>query len=275
MAKINTEEDMCKTNYWYFSSFCYLCLPGRDPSHGEGSWAVWAVYPSQKWGNVAYQGMVLQHYFCFKLTITRFMLIIIFLLSSTRRGAATARSWSRFSSSSTSHSLARGTSASAELTARASPTLAESLPSLATPQFCCKWDVSKAAVGKEKCSWLQRLLCSLKGENVYQFEGDRTRDEIVAFAQRLMGPAVRAISSADELIRTVNKREIAFAFIGEPEGRLWVRRATSWLYVQIIHSPGTWFSEHFRACCNCVPTARVLLSSPSIRFRKGAGRIVT
>ena len=64
---------------------------------------------------------------------------------------------------------------------------------------------------------------SLKGDNVYQFEGDRTRDEIVAFAQRLMGPAVRAISSTDELISTVRKREIAFAFIGEPEGRLWVR----------------------------------------------------
>ena len=58
---------------------------------------------------------------------------------------------------------------------------------------------------------------------MYQFEGDRTRDEIVAFAQRLMGPAVRAISSTDELISTVRKREIAFAFIGEPEGRLWVR----------------------------------------------------
>jgi len=61
----------------------------------------------------------------------------------------------------------------------------------------------------------------LKGDNVYQFEGDRTRDEIVAFAQRLMGPAVRTISSTDELLSTVRKREIAFAFIGEPEGRLW------------------------------------------------------
>ena len=59
---------------------------------------------------------------------------------------------------------------------------------------------------------------------MYQFEGDRTREEIVAFAQRLMGPAVRTISSADELRKTVNKREIAFAFIGEPEGRLWVRK---------------------------------------------------
>ena len=61
---------------------------------------------------------------------------------------------------------------------------------------------------------------------MYQFEGDRTREEIVAFAQRLMGPAVRTISSADELRKTVNKREIAFAFIGEPEGRLWVRKKT-------------------------------------------------
>ena len=87
-------------------------------------------------------------------------------------------------------------------------------------------DVSQVTVGRTLLNKAAptRLLCSLKGENVYQFEGDRTREEIVAFAQRLMGPAVRAISSADELMRTVSKREIAFAFIGEPEGRLWVRR---------------------------------------------------
>ena len=70
---------------------------------------------------------------------------------------------------------------------------------------------------------IRLVFFSLKGDNVYQFEGDRTRDEIVAFAQRLMGPAVRTISSTDELLSTVRKREIAFAFIGEPEGRLWVR----------------------------------------------------
>ena len=186
---------------------------------------------------------------------------------------ATARSWSRFSSSSTSLSLVRGTSASAELTARASPTLAESSASLAIPQFSCKWDVSKSPDrGRYRSGKLfstQRLLCSLKGENVYQFEGDRTREEIVAFTQRLMGPAVRAISSADELTRTVDKREIAFAYIGEPEGRLWVRNFT---FVQVIYSLTNLFSEHFRACRNRVSTARILLSSPNIHFRKGTSK---
>ncbi len=55
------------------------------------------------------------------------------------------------------------------------------------------------------------------------YEGDRTREDIVAFALRLMGPPVRTVGSVDEMKRMLDQREIAFAFIGEREGPLWVR----------------------------------------------------
>ena len=39
---------------------------------------------------------------------------------------------------------------------------------------------------------------SLKGESVYQYEGDRTRDDIVNFALRLVGPSVNQIESKED-----------------------------------------------------------------------------
>ena len=39
----------------------------------------------------------------------------------------------------------------------------------------------------------------LKGDNVYTYEGDRTREDIVAFARRMSGPPVKHLSSPGEL----------------------------------------------------------------------------
>jgi hypothetical protein len=68
--------------------------------------------------------------------------------------------------------------------------------------------------------WL--IYFSLKGDAEYRYEGDRTREDIVAFAQRLMGPPVRTIASVDEMKRTLQQTEIVFAFVGEMQGTLWV-----------------------------------------------------
>ena len=67
------------------------------------------------------------------------------------------------------------------------------------------------------------LVCSLRGENVFSYEGDRTREDIVAFAQRLLGPPVKLLNSQDELRNAVGSKETSFVFIGERTGRLWVK----------------------------------------------------
>ena len=58
---------------------------------------------------------------------------------------------------------------------------------------------------------------------MFTYEGDRTREDIVAFARRLMGPPVKEIANAEELNKTLAEREINFVFIGEPKEELWVR----------------------------------------------------
>ena len=69
------------------------------------------------------------------------------------------------------------------------------------------------------------MLFSLKGDQTYTYEGDRTRDDIVAFAQRLLGPPIKKITNHKELTNALQAREINFAYIGHPNGDLWVRNA--------------------------------------------------
>jgi len=61
----------------------------------------------------------------------------------------------------------------------------------------------------------------LKGESVYQYEGDRTRDDIVNFALRLVGPSVNQIESKEDFEDAKSKAELFFAFAGERAGREW------------------------------------------------------
>ncbi len=66
------------------------------------------------------------------------------------------------------------------------------------------------------------LLFSLKGDNTFTYEGDRTREDIVSFARRLLGPPVGEVDSEKELREAIAANEITFAFVGNPKGELWV-----------------------------------------------------
>jgi len=60
----------------------------------------------------------------------------------------------------------------------------------------------------------------LKGDDVYTYEGDRTRDDIVAFARRLMGPPVQKLSSDLEL-REAKLNSVIFIYTGPLEHPLY------------------------------------------------------
>ena len=56
----------------------------------------------------------------------------------------------------------------------------------------------------------------LKGDNYYTYEGDRTREDIVAFARRLMGPPVHPLQSAHDL-REAKLNSLFFLYTGPLE----------------------------------------------------------
>jgi hypothetical protein len=59
------------------------------------------------------------------------------------------------------------------------------------------------------------LYFSLKGHNTYTYEGDRNRDDIVAFAKRLLGPPVGELRTKGDFEEAKLKSEIFFVFVGE------------------------------------------------------------
>eukprot|EP00096_Caligus_rogercresseyi_P011615 TRINITY_DN4617_c0_g1_i1.p1 TRINITY_DN4617_c0_g1~~TRINITY_DN4617_c0_g1_i1.p1 ORF type:complete len:453 (+),score=106.85 TRINITY_DN4617_c0_g1_i1:100-1458(+) len=61
----------------------------------------------------------------------------------------------------------------------------------------------------------------LKGENQYAYEGDRTREDIVAFSKKLLGPSVTQIKSEEDFQKALERSEIFFAYSGSSEGKLY------------------------------------------------------
>jgi len=61
----------------------------------------------------------------------------------------------------------------------------------------------------------------LKGEDTHVYEGDRSREDIVAFAQRMMGPPVKQITGDSDLDEAKQRSDLFFIYIGRPAGRLW------------------------------------------------------
>lgn len=61
----------------------------------------------------------------------------------------------------------------------------------------------------------------LKGDSVFTYEGDRTRDDIVNFATRLTGPAVKSIENKLEFEDAKTKSELFFLFAGQQDGPMW------------------------------------------------------
>ena len=62
----------------------------------------------------------------------------------------------------------------------------------------------------------------MKGDSVFSYEGDRTRDDLVNFALRLMGPSVTKIDTKSDFEMAKKRSELFFLFAGETEGTEWV-----------------------------------------------------
>merc|ERR1719410_2181555 len=60
----------------------------------------------------------------------------------------------------------------------------------------------------------------LKGDDVYSYDGDRTREDIVAFARRMMGPPVQHIHNDREMVEA-KLNSLFFVYAGSLETPLY------------------------------------------------------
>jgi hypothetical protein len=61
----------------------------------------------------------------------------------------------------------------------------------------------------------------------YSYEGDRTREDIVNFATRVVGPAVNQIESKADFDSAKKRSDILFLFSGQKSGSEWVSKNSS------------------------------------------------
>lgn len=66
--------------------------------------------------------------------------------------------------------------------------------------------------------------CSLKGEQQFTYNGDRTKEEIVKFALRLNGPPVQEIKKTESFDTIKRDRGLYFLYVGERSSPLWVNK---------------------------------------------------
>ena len=62
----------------------------------------------------------------------------------------------------------------------------------------------------------------MKGDSIFTYEGDRTREDLVNFALRLMGPSVTQLENKVDFEMAKKRSELFFLFAGENEGTEWV-----------------------------------------------------
>lgn len=53
------------------------------------------------------------------------------------------------------------------------------------------------------------------------FTGDRVKEELLAFAQRMSGPPVQQVTQMDSFNTLKTQNEIFFAYVGQRNGTLW------------------------------------------------------
>lgn len=85
---------------------------------------------------------------------------------------------------------------------------------------------------------------SIKGEQEYIFEGERVRDELVAFAYRMSGPPVQYVTQIDSFDMLKGQYELFFTYVGQRNGSLWNSYYRT--------------AEHFQAHTNFYATSREL-----------------
>ena len=109
---------------------------------------------------------------------------------------------------------------------------------------------------------------SLKGEISYQYDGDRTRDDIVNFALRLVGPSVNKIESKIDFDAAKKKSELFFLFSGEMAGSEWehfVKIATRMQQHEFFYQADTNLAEKFSGLKE-TQSIRVYKDETSYRF---------
>lgn len=62
----------------------------------------------------------------------------------------------------------------------------------------------------------------MKGEQDHIYHGDRTKEELLAFAHRMKGPPVQVIPRHEVLTNLKNSVNIFFVYVGKQNGALWV-----------------------------------------------------
>lgn len=58
------------------------------------------------------------------------------------------------------------------------------------------------------------LSLRLKGELAYNYKGPRTKDDVIEFANRVAGPAVRSLPSRQMFEHVLKRHSVLFLYIG-------------------------------------------------------------
>lgn len=62
---------------------------------------------------------------------------------------------------------------------------------------------------------------SIKGEQEYIYNGDRMREDMLAFAYRMSGPPVQLVTQIDSFDMLKAQNELFFTYVGLRNGSLW------------------------------------------------------
>ncbi|CAG0919604.1 unnamed protein product [Notodromas monacha] len=107
----------------------------------------------------------------------------------------------------------------------------------------------------------------LKGDEVFTFSRDRTREELVDFARRLSGPPVKFIDSCTDMQVALQDEKLFFVYVGERKGDLWLAFETSAKHLQ----------DHlmfFAIEMDCLKWHLKEAKSPAVAVFKEGGNIV-
>jgi hypothetical protein len=134
------------------------------------------------------------------------------------RGVLTARDWNQFGIMCL-RPCTTPTSGWQRWTAHDSLPLRPNLKCLVFRQSCCKKNQRQ---NSEAENFHDYYHFSLKGDEVFTFRGDRTKQDIIDFALRVSGPAVQRITRTESILNLRKSISLFFVYVGPYEGILWV-----------------------------------------------------
>ncbi|XP_026461784.1 protein disulfide-isomerase TMX3-like isoform X2 [Ctenocephalides felis] len=110
----------------------------------------------------------------------------------------------------------------------------------------------------------------LKGEQDHIYHGDRTKEELLAFAHRMKGPPVQVIPRHEVLTNLKNSVNVFFVYVGKQNGALW----KSFHSISEVFQPHCFFyaashevsKEHFPLIEDHAPTVFVIKEKDHYKF---------